>query len=169
MVNQVTSREAFEEFAGGLFRLTRTLRSTSHLWVQMPGNLKRTDVTILRILDEKGDVRPGCIAEQLGVGPSVVSRQLVSLTEEGLVVRRPDPHDGRAELVSLTESGRSRLSAVREIFVAGMREQFTDWDDTKVLEAAALLEEISDHLAPVLGGREPLNHTTDDVPRGKSA
>lgn len=160
MVKQVASRETFEEFAGSLFRLTRTLRSTAHLWGQMPGKLTRTDVTILRILAERGDTRPGCIAEQLGVGPSVVSRQLGPLTGDGLVVRRPDPQDGRAELISLTDNGHSRLRAVRENFVQGMREQFTDWDDAKVLEAAALLEEISDHLAPVLGRREPPDATT---------
>ncbi|MDN5892570.1 MAG: MarR family transcriptional regulator [Nocardioides sp.] len=154
MVKQVASSDAFEEFAVSLFRFNRMVRSTGHLWVQLPGNLKRSDITILRTLKEYGDSRPGCIAEHLGIGASVISRQLVSLTEEGLVVRRKDPDDGRAELIRLTDSGDSRLRAIREAYVAGMRSQFTDWDTAKVSRAAALLDEVSDHIAPALGGRD---------------
>lgn len=149
MVNQ-DPPDAFEGFAGSLFRFTRTLRSTGHLWVRLPGNLKRGDIAVLRTLSEHGDVRPGCIAETLGVGPSVVSRQLTALVDEGLVIRRPDPDDGRAELISLTASGAHRLQRIRDAYVAGMRAQFTDWDDARVEQAAALLDEISDHIAPAL-------------------
>ncbi|WP_067436813.1 MarR family winged helix-turn-helix transcriptional regulator [Nocardioides jensenii] len=142
---------AFEEFASSLFRFTRTIRSTANLWVQLPGALKRSDVTILRTLAEHGESRPGFIAESLGVGPSVISRQLVALDEQQLVVRRRDPEDGRAELIALTEAGRSRLTAMRTAYVAGMQEHFTDWDEAKVHAAAALLDEISDHIVPALG------------------
>ncbi|QIX27639.1 winged helix-turn-helix transcriptional regulator [Nocardioides sp. JQ2195] len=142
---------AFEEFAVSLFRFTRTIRSTSTLWVQLPGGLKRSDVTILRTLSHHGECRPSSIAEVMGVGPSVISRQLVALGEQELVVRRRDPVDGRAELIALTPVGRERLDAMREAYVAGMQEQFTDWDEAKVRAAAALLEEISDHIAPALG------------------
>ncbi|KRF14002.1 hypothetical protein ASG90_14485 [Nocardioides sp. Soil797] len=158
MVNQSSTRDdksahtvAFEEFAGSLFRFTRTIRSTSGLWVQLPGELKRSDVTILRTLSEHGECRPGFIAEALGVGPSVISRQLVTLDEQALVVRRRDPEDGRAELIALTPTGRERLDTMRRAYVSGMQEHFADWDEAKVYEAAAILEEISDHIAPALG------------------
>lgn len=152
---------AFDALAVSLFRFTRTIRSTSSLWVQLPGNLRRSGVAILRTLAEQGDCRPGHIAEMLGVGPSVISRQLVALGDQGLVVRRPDPADGRAELVSLTSTGEQRLTAMRTAYVAQMREHFTDWDDAKVDRAAALLEEISDHVAAALG-REPRRTQTQD-------
>lgn len=154
MVNQ-TGGDEFELFATSLFRLTRSLRTTAHLWVQLPGGLKRTDVTILKVLHDHGDARPGFIAEQLGVGASVISRQLVSLSADGLVERRKDPADGRAELISLTPEGRGRLAALRKAYVSGMREQFTDWDAETTTRAAELLDEISDHIVPALGGPGP--------------
>lgn len=154
MVNQSGSDE-FELFATSLFRLTRSLRTTSHLWVQLPGGLKRTDVTILKVLHDHGDARPGFIADHLGVGASVISRQLVSLSAEGLVERRKDPADGRAELIRLTPQGRTRLTALRQAYVGGMREHFTDWDAETATRAARLLDDISDHIVPALGGPEP--------------
>lgn len=33
-----------------------------------------------------------------------------------------------------------------------MREQFTDWDGDTALRAAQVLDEISDHIIPALGG-----------------
>lgn len=151
MVKQLND-DAFEEFSASLFRLTRSLRSTSHLWVQLPGNLKRTDVTILTVLSDNGDCRPGFIADQLNVGASVVSRQLVSLAADGLVIRSKDPDDGRAERITLSAEGKARLVALRTAYVRSLREQFTDWDDSRAHEAAALLHEISNHIVPALSG-----------------
>ena len=151
MVKQLND-DAFEVFSASLFRLTRSLRSTSHLFVQLPGNLKRTDVTILTVLSDHGDCRPGFIADQLNVGASVVSRQLVSLAADGLVVRRKDPDDGRAERITLSAQGKARLAALRTAYVRSLREQFTDWDDAKANEAAALLHEISNHIVPAPSG-----------------
>ncbi|KRE43615.1 MarR family winged helix-turn-helix transcriptional regulator [Knoellia sp. Soil729] len=154
MVKQPGEGDAFEEFSSSLFRLTRSLRSTSHLWVQLPGGLKRTDIGILTVLADHGQCRPGFIADRLNVGASVISRQLVSLVADGMVVRDKDPQDGRAEQISLAPEGRLRLHALRAAYIRGLREQFTDWDETKARDAAALLHEISDHIIPALGGHE---------------
>ena len=155
MVKQSPGGDEFELFASSLFRLTRSLRAASHLWLQLPGGLSSTDVTLLKVLEDHGDTRSGCIAELLHVGPSVISRQLTSLTAEGLVERRKDPADGRAELVSLTEEGRARLVSLREAYVERMREHFTDWDAETATGAARTLDEISDHIIPALGGSSP--------------
>jgi DNA-binding MarR family transcriptional regulator len=164
MVKQSGDESSFEEFAASVFRLIRSLRSTAGLWTQLPGELRRSDVTLLRVLDEHGECRPGFIADRLGIGPSMVSRQLAVLVEAGIVVRRRDPEDGRAELVDLTDSGRSRLDAMKAAYVTGMQTQFADWDDAKVHAAAVLLDEISDQIAPALGrecARTPLHPKGD--------
>lgn len=152
MVKQSPGGDEFEQFATSLFRLTRSLRATSHLWLQLPGGLKSTDITILKVLEDHGQSRSGFIADRLHVGASVISRQLVSLSADGLVVRRKDPSDGRAELVDITAEGRARLAALRRTYVSGMREQFTDWDGETAIAAARMLDEISDHIVPALGG-----------------
>ncbi|GAA4125969.1 hypothetical protein GCM10022415_33420 [Knoellia locipacati] len=152
MVKQSPGGDEFEQFATSLFRLTRSLRATSHLWLQLPGGLKSTDITILKVLEDHGQSRSGFIADRLHVGASVISRQLASLSADGLVVRRKDPTDGRAELVDLTPEGRARLASLRRTYVSGMREQFTDWDAETALAAARTLDEISNHIVPALGG-----------------
>ncbi|MFW5472047.1 MarR family winged helix-turn-helix transcriptional regulator [Knoellia sp. CPCC 206450] len=158
MVKQ-SSADEFELFASSLFRLTRSLRAASHLWLQLPGGLSPTDVTLLKVLEDHGDARSGFIAERLHVGPSVISRQLVTLTAEGLVERRRDPADGRAELVSLSEEGRARLASLRRAYVERMREHFTDWDGETATGAARTLDEITDHIIPALGGSSPAART----------
>ena len=155
MVKQSPGGDEFELFASSLFRLTRSLRAASHLWIQLPGGLSPTDVTLLKVLEDHGDARSGFIAERLHVGPSVISRQLVSLTAGGLVERRRDPADGRAELVSLTEEGRARLASLRQAYVERMREHFTDWNPATATAAARTLDEITDHIIPALGGSSP--------------
>ena len=57
----------------------------------------------------QGERRLGELATQRGVCQSVVSRQVGELEARGLVVRRPDPADRRAGLVSLTPAGRALL------------------------------------------------------------
>ena len=49
------------------------------------------------------------LCEQLLKSPGYVSRVIDSAEAAGLVERRPDPTDGRAQLVGLTDSGRSVL------------------------------------------------------------
>ncbi|WP_052111607.1 MarR family winged helix-turn-helix transcriptional regulator [Knoellia subterranea] len=151
--------DAFEEFSTSLFRLTRSLRSTSHLWVQLPGGLKRTDIATLTVLADHGDCRPGFIADRMHVGASVVSRQLAGLADDGLVIRRKDPADGRAELISLSPEGEARLQALRTAYVATLRDHFTDWDAARAREAAALLHDIADHVVRALAGTAPHHHT----------
>src|SRR3954447_26322897 len=59
----------------------------------------------------QGERRLGELAVQRGVCQSVVSRQVGELEARGLVVRRPDPADRRARLVSLTPAGRVLLDS----------------------------------------------------------
>src|SRR3546814_17106358 len=129
--------DAFDEFAAILFRLTRTLRSTQWLWVQLPGGLKRSDVTSLKLINELGECRPGTIADRLGVGPSVISRQLTNLDDEQLISRRRDPEDGRAELIVMNELGGERLAAMRAAYVLGLQAHFPDLTDQRARTAAA--------------------------------
>ena len=63
----------------------------------------------LALLLAEGEQRLGELAARRGVCQSVVSRQVGELEARGLVVRRPDPADRRAGLVSLTPAGRALL------------------------------------------------------------
>ncbi len=47
------------------------------------------------------------------------------LVDLGYVVRRPDPHDGRAKLIMLTKRGRGAVAAGRKT-IEGLEEKVTD-------------------------------------------
>ena len=59
---------------------------------------------VLRFVGE-GESRATHLAERLGVSAPVLSRHIAELQEQGYVVRRPDPEDGRAQLVALSAVG----------------------------------------------------------------
>lgn len=64
---------------------------------------------VLRVLDDAGPVDLKTLAESaLLFGPSV-TRILKDLVERGLVVRQPNPNDGRGAIVSLSARGRALI------------------------------------------------------------
>lgn len=59
-----------------------------------------------------GGARPGFIAERALMAPPNVTTVLDRLSERGLLFRAPDPDDGRATIVLLTEEGKRLVRAV---------------------------------------------------------
>lgn len=94
-------------------------------------------------LDELGRQRATELAAYIGVGKATMSRQLRALEELGLLAREPDPADGRAWLVDLTEEGRSRVGRVREARRARYVSQLAHWDRREVAELARLLHQLN--------------------------
>jgi len=60
----------------------------------------------------RGGVRPGFIAERTRMAPPNVTSVLDRLAERELIRRDPDPEDGRATIVMLTEEGKRLVRAV---------------------------------------------------------
>ncbi|MFE6284558.1 MarR family winged helix-turn-helix transcriptional regulator [Streptomyces sp. NPDC057877] len=94
-------------------------------------------------LDECGRQRATELAAYIGVGKATMSRQLRALEELGLVAREPDPVDGRAWLVHLTEEGRTRVQRVRVARRARYVEKLSDWDRAEIAELARLLNQLN--------------------------
>ncbi|MEU6146006.1 MarR family transcriptional regulator [Streptomyces sp. NPDC047081] len=94
-------------------------------------------------LDECGRQRATELAAYIGVGKATMSRQLRALEDLGLVAREPDPADGRAWLVHLTEEGRERVSKVREARRGRYVSQLAHWDRREVSELARLLGQLN--------------------------
>lgn len=59
-----------------------------------------------------GGARPSFIAERSRMAPPNVTTVLDRLSDRGLVYRAPDPDDGRATIVLLTEEGKRMVRAV---------------------------------------------------------
>ncbi|MEK9522712.1 MarR family winged helix-turn-helix transcriptional regulator [Streptomyces sp. NPDC087908] len=90
-------------------------------------------------LDDAGPQRATELAGYFGVGKATMSRQLRALEDLGLVARDPDPADGRASLVRLTEEGRDRFRSVRDARRERYVRKLADWDRAEVAELARLL------------------------------
>lgn len=71
--------------------------------------LKRAHLALLPHLDAEG-TRITALAERLGVTKQAVSQTVAELEALGLLERAPDPSDGRARLVMLTEAGWERIA-----------------------------------------------------------
>ncbi|MFW0787545.1 MarR family transcriptional regulator [Gordonia sp. CPCC 206044] len=80
------------------------------------------------------------LAETLNADPSTVSRHVAQLVDLGLVRREADPDDGRATLLVITEEGRNKVAAMREVRRAAMGESMPDWTDDDLHTLVRLLD-----------------------------
>ncbi|MEW2129614.1 MarR family transcriptional regulator [Streptomyces sp. NPDC005435] len=106
-------------------------------------DLESSAYGLLIRLDECGGQRATELAAYIGVGKATMSRQLRALEELGLIAREPDPADGRAWLVTLTDEGRCRVGTVREARRARYVSQLAHWDRQEVAELARLLHQLN--------------------------
>ena len=120
-----------------VMRLRRRLATERH-----PDNdLSLTAMAVLGVLHRAGDLTLGELAEHERVRPPSMTRTVQGLEEEGYVVRRPHESDGRASVVALTDTGRSRVLADRRRRDAWLATRLADLttEERDVLRAAAPL------------------------------
>jgi len=87
------------------------------------------------MIGRMGDgVRPGAVAEMLGLEPSSVVRVIDQLINAGLVERREDASDRRAKMLYLTENGRKRVAQIEKAMIP-FRRKMLDGIDRADLEA----------------------------------
>ncbi|MFJ9537997.1 MarR family winged helix-turn-helix transcriptional regulator [Streptomyces sp. NPDC101225] len=106
-------------------------------------DLESSAYGLLIRLDECGRQRATELAAYIGVGKATMSRQLRALEDLGLVAREPDPADGRAWLVHLTDEGHDRVRKVRDARRARYVSQLNHWDRHEVAELARLLSRLN--------------------------
>jgi DNA-binding MarR family transcriptional regulator len=66
---------------------------------------------VLEVLNRTGSIRQTSLAHELGFAQRTVTQAVEGLAKDGLVDRAPDPADGRAKLVTLTDDGAVALAA----------------------------------------------------------
>ncbi|MDX6364226.1 MarR family winged helix-turn-helix transcriptional regulator [Streptomyces sp. NPDC058274] len=123
--------------------LRRARASSGEMAREVHPDLESSAYGLLYRLEECGRQRATELAAYIGVGKATMSRQLRALEDLGLVAREPDPADGRAWLVHLTEEGRARFTAVREARRARYVSQLAGWDPREVAELARLLHQLN--------------------------
>jgi DNA-binding MarR family transcriptional regulator len=105
---------------------------------------------MLTRIDSWGPVRTSDLAERIGLDISTVSRKTADLEEAGLVVRAPDPHDGRAHLLEVTREGNRVVVRMREARNALLDRALADWSVAEIRRLADALTRFTTALAEVL-------------------
>ncbi|MFG3029510.1 MarR family winged helix-turn-helix transcriptional regulator [Streptomyces sp. NPDC048253] len=106
--------------------------------------LDRAAVALLRQVADSEPLRPGELAQRLGVEASHVTRTVQQLQKSGYVTRVPDPDDGRAQRIQLTEVGRAAVGRVRDAGARGMQLALADWSPDELGQLATLFHRMVD-------------------------
>jgi DNA-binding MarR family transcriptional regulator len=106
--------------------------------------LDRAAVALLRQVADSEPLRPGELAQRLGVEASHVTRTVQQLQKSGYVTRVPDPDDGRAQRIQLTDAGRAAVPRVRDAGARGMQMALSEWSPEDLRQLATLFHRMVD-------------------------
>lgn len=104
----------------------------------------------LRKAGEPYRMSPGQLLKETHVTSGTMTNRIDRLRSRGLVTREPDPSDGRAAVVALTDEGRKVVDAALTALLALERELLDGWAEDESSELASAL-------------RRLLGATTDDA------
>lgn len=100
-------------------------------------------VRLLAEIDELGPARIGALARFDHCSQPAMTTQIRRLEASDLVYRLPDPSDGRASLIDLTERGRGRLREIRAARSAAIAPLIDSFDAAERRRLHGALEALS--------------------------
>ena len=109
--------------------------------------LTPSQTSALSRLSKDGPKSASDLAAEERVRPQSMAATLSVLDERGLIQRRPDPDDGRRQLLSLSTAGRDLLDdkrrASEEWLARALQDRCTEPERQTLIEALALLERLT--------------------------
>ncbi|MGH3644231.1 MAG: MarR family winged helix-turn-helix transcriptional regulator [Mycobacterium sp.] len=118
------------------------------LEVATADDLTPSQTAVLIRLIKDGPAATSLLAGAERVRPQSMATTLAGLDRHGLIVRTPDPEDGRRQLITLTEGGRRHAEKDRRVreewLVLAMQDRYTEPERRVINEALALLERLND-------------------------
>lgn len=134
--------EHLREIDTALRRITSIGRSrdAGRLRAEVAGvSLTNMAAGILSALNALGPLRATALAEAVDTEAPLVSRELKTLQAQGYVEIVADPSDGRARVVSLTDTGRDVYRKFRTATDNITAHAFRSWDDADLIALRDLL------------------------------
>lgn len=105
---------------------------------------------VLSRIDRAGRQTIADLARWQRVTPQTMGATVADLETRGFLDRRPDPHDGRRQFLSLTAAGSERVHQTREEdarrIAGALGEHLDPGEIDLVSRAAPLIERIADYL-----------------------
>jgi len=102
-----------------------------------------SQASALARLGKGGMFTVSALAAAEKVRPQSMAATIESLEATGLLSRSPDPHDGRRQLIELTETGRARVEGQKEAAAAWLENALATLEPDElgtIAAAAALLD-----------------------------
>ncbi|HET6505430.1 MAG TPA: MarR family transcriptional regulator [Baekduia sp.] len=138
-----TAVRAAHELRVCLTRLRRTLRR-----VAGTTDLTPSQTSVLSRLMHDGPAGTSDLAVAEGVRPQSMAATVAALREREMVDRRPDPTDGRRQLIALTDAAHAYVAGHRrtreEWLAVRFAERFTEAERGTILQALELLTRIEE-------------------------
>jgi DNA-binding MarR family transcriptional regulator len=108
------------------------------------GSADRSAHVLLFTLSHAGPMRLSDLAAAVHVDASTVSRQAAQLVTEQLLVRQPDPEDGRASVVALSDAGIRFVEEMIQRRRAFIDSTVADWSAEDLRTFTSLLHRFVD-------------------------
>ncbi|SMP65156.1 MarR family winged helix-turn-helix transcriptional regulator [Noviherbaspirillum suwonense] len=147
-----------------LMRLTMSLTAISRAYKAVAdqvasgfGLSQATAWPVVMIARLGGGVRPGALADALGLEPSSLVRVIDQLIASGLVERRDDASDRRARTLHLSPQGQALASQLEEALVPFRRTLFERCSRQDIAACGRVLDALSsaiDDYSDAAGSRQ---------------
>ena len=158
------SHATAEDLVRDLLELQRATRRVVKA-TEAHRELSVVQTNILTLLSCVPGRRAKDIVAESTLGASGLSRHLATLEQLGLVSRAPDPEDGRAQIVSITEAGRHALDSNLRADAENLVSRLGDLSEEEAARASASLNRITELFLDSLGMSRMTSPPWSDRPR----
>lgn len=122
-----------------LARRIETSARHSTMYVRMD----RAGYAIARTLHSRGPLGVNDLAKNLSLDGSTVTRQVAAMEARRQAIRKADPDDGRAWVISLTPAGRDEMLAITDERRRRFADWTADWSPAEVEQFGNLLQRLN--------------------------
>lgn len=117
-------------------------------------------VGLVGMLTQIDDLSTGCHARELAartsLDPSTISRAVAALVTHGLVERQPDPRDGRASVLAVTDAGRAAVADIQAWYGQVIDRALAGWSAEEVAALSAAIGRFAHDVETSLTSHDPL-------------
>lgn len=138
------SPETAQELIEDLHLVGRVLRGA--LLSPDHSDLHPGGLGVLVALAGRGHCRQNELAADLCISQSALSRHITDLVNAGYAYRRPDPGDGRATQVEVTDEGLALLARTRAATALELQAVLADWTESDARAAHRTIHKLKQSL-----------------------
>jgi DNA-binding MarR family transcriptional regulator len=134
----VDPEDLADQFFTVAHALKRTVNARSH-----DGGMSLARFRALWNLIERGAVRMGELSQCVDVAPRTMTSTVEVMVRDGLVAREPDPADGRATIVRITDAGRVAFEEAQRTHARTVVDMFDALDAGERATLSAVLDRLA--------------------------